>query len=117
VERYAQKQNGFLCTHHSYDFRYLTYSFSAKFEEYDDLVPLYRELKKMQKYRLSEDHIKQTEKLFLNNLDWNLNVITPNHVATIIIGQGVIFENDRVLRYDEKQEENEDLLKTCNEAI
>jgi hypothetical protein len=90
---------------------------SAKFDEYDDLIPLYKEYRKMQRYKLNEDTLKITEKNFLNHLDWNLNVVTPNHLASIILGQGIVFENDRVLRYNSENEENEDLLKTCNEAI
>ena len=64
---------------------------ASKFDELDDRIPLIREIQKLAKFEFSYKECKLEEEVVLNQLNWNLNVITPMHALSSIVGMGIIF--------------------------
>ena len=71
---------------------------ASKFDEIDDNIPLIRDLQKVcAKQRVvGYEEMLKAEQAVLFKLNWDLFKITPMHFLQNLLGQGVVFSNDRV---------------------
>ena len=71
---------------------------ASKFDELDDNIPLIRELQKIcAKQRIiAYDEVIKAEVTVLFKLNWDLFKLTPMHFLQNLIGQGIVFNNDKV---------------------
>ncbi len=71
---------------------------AAKFDELDDNIPLIRELQKIcaRQRVIAYDEVIKAEVAVLSKLNWDLFKLTPMHFLQNLIGQGVVFSNDKV---------------------
>lgn len=70
---------------------------SSKFDELDDNIPLIRELQKILAPKvIYYDDVLKAENDVLQKLNWDLFKLTPLHFVQNLIGQGVVYSNDRL---------------------
>ena len=53
---------------------------AAKYDELDDKIPLIRELQKLAKFQYQYRECSDEEGAIIVALNWNLHVITPEHI-------------------------------------
>jgi hypothetical protein len=70
---------------------------ASKFDELDDNIPLIRELQKAcaRQRIISYDEIIKAEVTVLNKLNWDLFKLTSMHFIQNLLGQGIVFSNDK----------------------
>ena len=90
---------------------------ASKFDELDDNIPLIREFQKVcAKQRvISYDDVTKCEVFLLRKLNWDLFKLTPLHFVQNLIGQGIVFSNDKILSSgeDEFQSMDQKTLKSA----
>lgn len=71
---------------------------ASKFDELDDNIPLIRELQKVNSPSriIYYDDVIKAEQSVLQRLNWDLFKLTPLHFVQNLIGQGIVFSNDKL---------------------
>ena len=69
---------------------------ASKFDELDDNIPLIREFQRIAKTKdFTYEDVTKCEVHLLRLLCWDLFKLTPLHFVQNVLGQGVVFSNDK----------------------
>ncbi|CDW90074.1 UNKNOWN [Stylonychia lemnae] len=69
---------------------------ASKYDELDDRIPMIRDFQKLARYEFAYKECKDEEELVLNQLNWNLQFLTPVHSIQSLQSLGIVFEDDRI---------------------
>ncbi len=91
---------------------------ASKYDELDDNIPLIRDFEKLTRFDFKFNEILEEESQLVQLLEWQLQPICPIHFTNLLLGVGVVFENEMYIlqsggrgRKTQKIEIDEHLLK------